>query len=83
MFQFATQNGMIEDTGLVTLARAKELWNKYKNKFIFLHENGENPEMCIWINCHDDCSYGDSIWFVDYKSIIKGGEIYNLQKQGE
>ena len=75
MFQFASRYKIFEDTGLITLDEAKEMWRENKEKFIREFEAGTEPEMVIWIECGTAASYGESIWHVDFESIIKDGEI--------
>lgn len=82
MFQFATTHEIIENTELITLVNAKALWEKNKTKFMKLHGEDSNPEMCIWIDCKDDGDYHSNIWYVDCESIIKGNKVYTLQLQG-
>jgi hypothetical protein len=82
MFQFYSDTGIHADTDLVTLEVAKTLWDANKGDFIKLHEKGKSPEMVIWINCKDNKSYGDSIWHVDYDSLVKDGAIFKLFEVG-
>jgi len=82
MLQFATRREIIEDTDLITIYEAKALWRSRMSKFIELHENGEEPEMVIWVNCKNSSSYRDSMWHIDEGSVVKDGVVYNLVEAG-
>ena len=57
MFQFASSTELFENTDLITLEDAKEMFKANRVKFISELEMGRNPEMCIWINCETKTSY--------------------------
>ena len=57
MFQFASNQEVFEDTDLITIEEAKELFKASRVKFISELEMDRNPEMCIWINCETNASY--------------------------
>ena len=57
MFQFASSQEVFEDTDLITLEKAKEMFKENRVKFISELEMGRHPEMCIWINCETKTSY--------------------------
>ena len=59
-FQYATRYKIIEDTGLITIEKARELFNQYKGDFFKRVEADENPEMAIWINMSSSMSYGET-----------------------
>jgi hypothetical protein len=82
MFQYATNSKIIENTLLITKEEALDLWSKYKKDFIKRLENEEGPEMCIWVECTDDCTYGKSIMHIDQDSHVRHGDIYNFVKIG-
>lgn len=71
MFQYATQQKVYENTKLITLEEAKELFEKYRGSFVEQLERDNNPEMVIWINCKDEHSYCDYLhyWNDDMKVI--------------
>ena len=76
MFQFATPRRIYENTGLITLDEAKQMWRDNKAQFVkFLNDEAE-PEMCIWVNCKDDSSYGETLWHVDRDAHIHGDRLY-------
>lgn len=77
MFQYATRNEVISNTDLITQKDAVDLFNKYKPDFIESLEGGHEPEMCIWIDCDTNASYGKTLYHwcaCDFKVI--DGEIY-------
>lgn len=65
MFQYATENRTYVDTDLITMDEALELFNKWKGEFKKHLENGQEPEMAIWINCADETCYGETLhhWY--------------------
>jgi hypothetical protein len=77
MFQYATNRKIIEDTGLLTLEASKALFENYRSDFIEELELDNNPQMCIWINCEDSYSYGETLlnWCADDFKVIDG-ELY-------
>ena len=83
IFQYATGNQIFEDSDLLTIIEAKDLWQKYKSDFIERHNRGEDPEMCIWIDCKNSTDYHSTIWHVSYTTICKDGNIYILTRVDE
>ena len=80
MFQYATPNTVIENTGLITKEEAIDLWKKHKPDFINNLETGQSPDMCIWKDCESDTSYHYLMCFADHKSIVKDNMIYNIRE---
>lgn len=74
MFQFATNNEIFNDTGLITAEESLQLFKGNRAKFIRELELGRNPEMCIWIDCDTDSSYGETslYWIADDFQVIDG-----------
>lgn len=74
MFQYATKYRIIHDTDLIGMDEAVDLFNKNKDDFVRRLENGEEPEMAVWINCSSNTSYADTSihWCSDDMKIIDG-----------
>jgi hypothetical protein len=72
MFQYGTNQRMLADTDLITLDEAKELFNKNRGDFINRLNADENPQMCIWINCATNESYGETLhnWYAEDFRVI-------------
>ena len=77
MFQYATRHKILADTDLITLDEATALFDKNKNDYIERLGKDEEPQMCIWINCNTNASYGDTLhnWCAEDFKVI-GGELY-------
>ena len=77
MFQYATKHRILADTDLITQEEAQALFDKNKSDYINRLENDEEPEMCIWIDCGTNSSYGDTSihWTADDIKVIDG-ELY-------
>lgn len=86
MFQYAISYKYLspdipENTDLITLDEAKELWHKYLPDFIRRRENDEgDPEMVIWINCSDNTNYGETLAHIDYDTLLENGKLYEVKK---
>lgn len=84
-FQFAITHGeirtphiyiggkveVVEDTPLVTLEEAKQLWNKYLPKFKEAMRNEESAEMCIWSDMKEIGDYHTALYDLDTRDNIK------------
>ena len=57
MFQYATTRQIIDDTDLITLSEANGKFESNKADFLRRLAAGEEPEMCIWVNCESDSDY--------------------------
>lgn len=60
MFQYYDGRELVEDTGLITLAEAKGLWNKYRDDFVEkmkFYGDMRKVEMGIWIDCAHATNY--------------------------
>lgn len=77
MFQYATRNKILADTDLITLDEAVELFNKNKSDYIDRLDKDEEPQMCIWIDCDTNASYGKTLhnWYAEDFKVIDG-ELY-------
>lgn len=63
-FQYAYKKWDIhvqEDTDLITLSEAKELYKKYLPDFIEKLQEERNPEMVIWTDMKDNTNYSKSL----------------------
>ena len=91
MFQYALgrpplgEKTIIESTDLITRKEADELWNKYYSDCIKKLENGNEPQMCIWIDCKNDTNYHATAFnkSIDYRDnlVVENGKIYILEKR--
>ena len=77
MFQYGTNQRMLDDTDLITLSEAMELFNKNRDDFIKRLDDDENPQMAVWTNCRTPASYGEALynWCSEDFKIIDG-ELY-------
>ena len=77
VFQYATPHYIVENTGLITRDEADALYKKYMPTFIRDTEAGLDPEMCIWIDMKDDCSYDKSVGHIyGQDCIVKDGVLF-------
>lgn len=82
MFQYATKNEVIEDTGLITLEEAEELWEKYLPDIKDRWDNFESPEMCIWSDCDSETDYHTQLKDIDFRDCeLKGGVFYRVTRE--
>ena len=74
MFQYATRHRIYADTDLITKDDALALFNKNKQDFTDRIGSGDEAQMCIWINCKDSDSYGETLydWCQDDFKVIDG-----------
>lgn len=73
--QYATSDrDIFVDTGLVTRAEAEDIFDSHVDDFIEKMKEGRSPEMVLWINMKDECSYGETAkhWHSDHMTIIDG-----------
>ena len=83
MFQYATNREIIKDTELITEEEANDLWVKYINDAKSKLRDGEEPQMCIWINCKKNGDYHtkDEIKDLDYSDCeYINGRVYRVIK---
>lgn len=57
MFQFYDGVNVIDDTGLITLDEANELFESRKEAFANSLQLGRDCEMCIWHECRGEEDY--------------------------
>lgn len=82
MFQFATKNEVIEDTGLITYAQAKKLYDKHLPKLTELWNDWESPQLCIWVECENNVDYHKMIVDIDYRDCeLVNGEFYRVERK--
>lgn len=84
-FQYATNPRwgsakIIEDTGLITLEEAKELWRKYLPDFIKRLKDEDRPEMGIWINMNSDTDYSEELGHIDEDCETDGKNVWKITK---
>lgn len=81
LFQYATAQKIIEDTGLITLKEAEGLWEKYQSDIKSRWNDDESPEMCIWIECDNDHDYSLELKDIDYRDCeLASGRFYKVTK---
>ena len=87
MFQYAIgykylTNKILENTDLITLREAIDLWNKYLPDFVKRRENDDgDPEMVIWINCDSNSNYRDTLEHIDSENLVENGRVYEVKKR--
>ena len=81
-FQYATADGeMYEDTGLITWEDALVLWEKHKPLFKQHMEQGEDPEMALWVNMRDEEDYHQKAKYWHWSDFeIRGDELWEVTK---
>lgn len=57
MFQYYDGEKMVDDTGLISLSEAIELFESRKESFALSLSVGLNCQMCIWHECEHDSDY--------------------------
>lgn len=70
-----------EDTGLITLVAAKELWRKWLPDFIKQLKAENSPEMAIWINMKDPIDYRETLEHINYEAVERNGRIYEVKER--
>ena len=82
MFQYATRQKIIENTGLITRQEADGLLEKYKQDLIERWNDFESPQMCIWVDCDSETSYHTMAVEIDYLDcVLKNGHIYRVKEE--
>jgi hypothetical protein len=76
-FQYATEQGKVfEDTDLITLKEAKELWKEYYPIAIEHIKQGIGVQMYIWKDMKDSGDFRETLIFIDNDFITDGEFIY-------
>lgn len=82
LFQYATQQKIIEDTDLITREEAEELWTKYQNDIKNNWDEFHSPQMCIWVDCEKNTSYHTVGKEIDYRDCeLENGRFYRVTKE--
>jgi hypothetical protein len=82
MFQYATQDKIIEDTWLITRIDAFKLRDKYIDDCKKRIEDWESPQMCIWWDCNSTIDYSVVIKEIDSREcILENWKIYKVSKE--
>ena len=74
MFQYATRHRILADTDLITQDEAMALFHKNRDNYIDRLNKEEEPQMCVWIDCATNASYGKTLhdWCADDFKVIDG-----------
>lgn len=74
MFQYGTDNRMLEDTGLITRDEVVSLFNKNREDFAKRLVLEENPQMVVWCCCDHNQAYGKTLheWYADDFKVVDG-----------
>lgn len=77
-FQYATGNGTIKaDVSEISKDVAMAMFNSHKVQYKQDLEEGNEPEMVVWINMKDSTSYGDTAeWWNAEDFILRDGVLY-------
>lgn len=76
-FQFASQRGEIfENTELISLKEAKELWRSNYNKAYYELSEGVGVQMVIWKDMKNSEDYHTKLAYIGNDYIAKNGFIY-------
>jgi len=76
-FQFAPDRGrVLEDTGLISLKKAKKLWKEYYPKAIEYIQKGYGVQMYIWTDMTSEEDFREVFIYIDNDFITDGTFIY-------
>lgn len=79
-FQYAYTNlngtKIVEDTDLITIKEAKELYNSYFEDFIEKLHTDQKPEMAIWINLDSLNNYQETLVHLDWSYETDGENLW-------
>lgn len=80
-FQYATSDGhIVENTDLITREEADKLFEKYKPIFKKDLDNGNEPEMALWVNMEDSSGYKETAYHWHYADmIVLNNNLYKLE----
>lgn len=83
MFQYGlARSGMVEDTGLITLEEAEELWREYQPDIIKHWNSFECPQMCIWSECSSPTDYTKVFKEIDWRDCERvNGKFYRITRE--
>lgn len=83
-FQYAYESGyktnFVEDTELITLDEAKELWEKYLPDFIYRLQRGDEPEMALWVDMKDNTDYHDTLAHANQHTETDGHRLWETKR---
>lgn len=82
-FQYATADGVIcEDTNLIDIVQALELWESYKDQFLVDFKEEREPEMAIWIDMKEEGDYHTTLKHVCASDMeLKDGELFIVHQE--
>ena len=74
MFQYGTSNEIFMDTDLITIEEATRLFTDNMQDYAERIEEGEDPQMVVWINCGHSGEYKETLynWYAEDMEIIDG-----------
>lgn len=82
MFQYATRQEIIEDTGLITKTEADSLWEKYQDDIKRKWNDFESPQMVIWGDCDTETDYHTAKKELDYSDCeLVNGAFYRVTRE--
>ena len=82
LFQYHNGCETVEDTELITLEEAIQLWDKYFSEVKSLLADGEKVQMCIWGDANSNTDYSKVIKEVDYRDCkVENDNIYKIIKE--
>lgn len=70
-----------QDTDLITLDEAKELWKKWIPDFIEELQKGNSPEIAIWEDMKDNTDYRKHFLYADASVKTDGRSIWSERRE--
>jgi precorrin-2 methylase len=82
LFQYYNGYKTVEDTELITLEEAYQLWDKYFSEVASLLTDKERVQMCIWGDAESNTDYSKVIKEIDFRDcVVENGRIYKITKE--
>jgi len=82
LFQYATKQEIIEDTGLITMNRANDLVHKYLGDLKYRWDELQSPQMVVWVKCKNETDYHTMAIEIDYMDcVLENGHFYKIEKK--
>jgi len=81
LFQYATRQRIVEDTGLITKEQAQELWEKYQENIKENWDSISSPQMVIWTDCKNNTDYYTVLKEIEHSDCeLVGGKFYKTTR---